>query len=157
MAVASKPWNVFGSVCSSVKQSPAVSVGFAPSPSLRNISAPQGRFLHCQRKTIQLCEIFEDFDFFLFSIKMPGTREALNNKSKQKNSPIFMWGILVSEHLFSALCFDSDVSSSSSLAWSDQQVSEIRNLTREKSCLKLLCLPCKKCPRLWRNGTFQQK
>lgn len=50
--LASKSWNAFGSVCSSVKQNPAVSVGFAPSPSLRNISAPQGRCLHCQRKTI---------------------------------------------------------------------------------------------------------
>lgn len=63
---------------------------------------------------------------------------------KKNNNPRHMWSIIVSEHLFSALCFYSDVCSS--LVWSDQQVSDFRNLSREKTWLKSLCAPPRNAP-----------
>ena len=54
------------------------------------------------------------------------------NRANIKNNKIntHVRGIVVSKHLFLALCFYSDACFS--LVWSEQQVSELRNLARER-------------------------
>lgn len=87
--------------------------------------------------------------FFFFGLPWSGISIFL------KKYPTHMWSIIVSEHLFSALCLYSDVCSS--LVWSDQQVSEFRNLAKEKTCLKSLCPPPSKMPQALREWYFSAK
>lgn len=137
-AMASNSHNVLGAGCGSERQSPALLWGWGT-------SLCQGRVcLHYQRKTIQLCEIFQGFEIIIyFFFGPPWSRISIKkNKKKLKNhacerqncvrTSVFSLMLLFRCLLLSCLRWPADI--------------RVQEFGQRKTCLKLLCLVHKNAP-----------
>lgn len=124
-AMASKPHSVLGAVVRGrALQSWWCSLLQGP----RSISMPQAGMLALLGEyNLSLQNLSRFWNLVGFFFGPPWNRANIKN-NKIKNTHVR--GIVVSKHLFLALCFYSDACFS--LVWSEQQVSELRNLAREK-------------------------